>query len=972
MSGKLARSQIALLCVGALIFAPFPSSPVAAAEPQFSGILVTPVSTEDIEPEPQPEPEPEPQPQPGPVYEGVWVDIRGSSTVGSRIEIQPFAYNPWPSAISYQWFADGQAIAGASGDFNRSRSYVSQASDIGKRISVELRLTHPTTGQTRSIRSNEVGPISARNWVTSRAPSPGCFPAEVGVLCITDSHFDIKRTWSPSPTSISYQWFADGAPISASTCFGETNRCLRLTNEHLNKRITVRVTAEAAGFNPRSETSNPTSAVQAPSLQWVTIPTPQILGTVRVGETIRVSGCCGGWDPVPTATQPVLYQWFANGNAISGATQSTLRLTSAMEGQRISVRVSAGHDRISQRGVTTSPQTAAVQKALPPPVLTWSNVQGSVGVSGPGLCCPLAPFVGQELTANASVHIWNPRPTLVYYQWLADGVPISGATGFRLTLRSEHEGKRISLRVTGSHPEIAQDASDTSSATFPVQSVREEWTRIGSAQLVGQMVVGQTISVSPSGWSPEPTTYEYRWVRGGREIPGETSSTYVIRASDVGQRISVQVTALRNGLTSSVRAPAVGTVSGSRDTGWRTTPTPTISGTPRVGETLTASTAAWSPRPSGLDFQWLADGIPITGQTGNSYRLQNMDVNKRISIRVVATHPESGQTQVMTSRETAVVTSGDSPRESQTADTDTPDLNPDLRPDLPSDSPAIEQEDREDMAFSPSEEVVAQERLQANDVAVQASRDRIRDINQGLAPADLSGIEVLSLGTVSGLDPAFSSPARVAASAVTRATEGLTLAVVDFADLPSSIRREASGDAGSAVEPIADAPTRVGLWSGVVQGGRLVADADAPPRIPFGGLPSDFSTVLNRAMEAWYASGGQRPAAGDPASPTLEDVRFEGSIAGGQWAIIGYRVTGFPEPQVSVNWEVCQASNPTNCSSQWRFGNLGYLERRNAPYNHVFVTPFAGQVGDLFIKATVVARNDSGRVTQEIMSDIIG
>ncbi|GEP40379.1 hypothetical protein NPS01_40420 [Nocardioides psychrotolerans] len=64
---------------------------------------------------------------------------------------------------------------------------------------------------------------------------------------------------------------------------------------------------------------------------------------------------------------------------------------------------------------------------------------------------------------------------------------------------------------------------------------------------------------------------------------------------------------------------------------------PTISGTPQVGQTLTATSGTWEPN-AGLDFsyRWLRDGVAITGATGSTYVLKQADVDTDISVQVTA------------------------------------------------------------------------------------------------------------------------------------------------------------------------------------------------------------------------------------------------------------------------------------------------------------------------------------------------
>ncbi|MFT4188429.1 MAG: S-layer homology domain-containing protein [Aeromicrobium sp.] len=74
--------------------------------------------------------------------------------------------------------------------------------------------------------------------------------------------------------------------------------------------------------------------------------------------------------------------------------------------------------------------------------------------------------VGQTLTASAGT--WTPSSGVSFtYQWLADGVALSGASTSTLALTSTHLGKKISVRVTGSRTGY-ESASATSAQTAAV------------------------------------------------------------------------------------------------------------------------------------------------------------------------------------------------------------------------------------------------------------------------------------------------------------------------------------------------------------------------------------------------------------------------------------------------------------------------------------------------------------------------
>ena len=86
---------------------------------------------------------------------------------------------------------------------------------------------------------------------------------------------------------------------------------------------------------------------------------------------------------------------------------------------------------------------------------------------------------------------------------------------------------------------------------------------------------------------------------------------------------------------------------------------PTIGGTARVGESLTASTSdiadADGLANASFTYQWLADDLDIGGATGSSYTVVTADAGKVIKVTVSFTD-DAGNEESVTSAATAVVT----------------------------------------------------------------------------------------------------------------------------------------------------------------------------------------------------------------------------------------------------------------------------------------------------------------------------
>ena len=67
--------------------------------------------------------------------------------------------------------------------------------------------------------------------------------------------------------------------------------------------------------------------------------------------------------------------------------------------------------------------------------------------------------------------------------------------------------------------------------------------------------------------------------------------------------------------------------------------TPTVTGTPLVGQLLRANAGAWSPKGVKLTYRWLRNGVVIRGATGTTYRLTRDDAGRNITVSITGTYP---------------------------------------------------------------------------------------------------------------------------------------------------------------------------------------------------------------------------------------------------------------------------------------------------------------------------------------------
>jgi hypothetical protein len=229
--------------------------------------------------------------------------------------------------------------------------------------------------------------------------------------------------------------------------------------------------------------------------------------------------------------------------------------------------------------------------------------------------------VGSRLRALAGS--WTSGTTFTY-QWYANDGAISGAKGATFTPTAAQLGKWLSVRLDGSRAGYIP-ASRTSAST--TQVLVGDISQ-GRPVIVGNASPGATLTVARPPAVPAPDSVSYRWRLDGVSIWGANWTTLTVRSEWRGHEITVSATVKKAGYVVKSVTSAGARVGGA----YTASPRPVISGTVRVGSTLTAIRGTWSPTPSSFSFQWYADGRPISGATASKYTLTGTDYKKEITV----------------------------------------------------------------------------------------------------------------------------------------------------------------------------------------------------------------------------------------------------------------------------------------------------------------------------------------------------
>ena len=429
---------------------------------------------------------------------------------------------------------------------------------------------------------------------------------------------------------------------------------------------------------------------------------PTISGTPRWGQTLTLDiSEIADADGLTNASYTYLYQWLRNGAEIRDATDISYTLVDADEGKTIKVKVSFTDDANNAES-----RTSAATVAVAP--LPNRAPTGAPTISG-------TPQVGRTLMVDTSeIADADGMETAVFrYQWLAATdsftLEFQGENSPTYKLTPGTEGLAIKVKVF-----YTDDRGHTetliSEATEAVIAAEPNSEPTGLPTIDGTPQVGETLTTDTSaiedGDGLTNVAYRYQWAGSKSvidadtgvayilsfEIPDQAGSSYTLTPADEGWTFEVNVSFTDDaGNAESLTSAATVAVAPKPNT--LATGLPTISGTPQVGETLTADVASIGDA-DGLTnvsyrYQWLAGGSDIEDATGSSHLLTTSDQGQTVQVKVTFTDDADNQ-ESLTSAETLAVAA-----KPNTAATGEPTISgtPQVDETLTADTSAISDED---------------------------------------------------------------------------------------------------------------------------------------------------------------------------------------------------------------------------------------------------------------------------------------
>jgi hypothetical protein len=476
------------------------------------------------------------------------------------------------------------------------------------------------------------------------APSNNYAPEVEGNPAVGETLLCYAGSWTGGVSSFTFQWLREGAVIAE----GPSDQFM-ITEAERGDILSCDVIATNSEGSGEEESSNSVEVPGRPASKPESTEAPLVSGDPAVGEPLSCSQ--GKWNASPAPT--FAYKWLRDGTVIASATGSTYTVSTEDQGTSLSCEVtatnSAGSTAVDSSNKLEVPAASAPGDEVPPEVLGIGEVDKS-------LTCKEGKWSGE------------PTPTFTY-QWLRGGTAISSATAKLYTVQPADQGQSLSCEVTATNTQ--RSVSQVSINSIRIRDSTPENTEAPKISPSSSPVpVGRMLTCKEGTWNGVPTpTFTFQWLLEGTPIPSATERSYTVVREDEGQSISCEVTATNSeGVAVPATSEAV-VVSGGSGTESKpqNVELPQVSGTPKVGATLTCLPGKWSGTPAPtLTYGWLRNGEAIGSATGSTYTVATEDQGKSVSCEVTATN--SAGHAVASSANSVEVPPGSGPRNTELPD----------------------------------------------------------------------------------------------------------------------------------------------------------------------------------------------------------------------------------------------------------------------------------------------------------------
>ena len=539
------------------------------------------------------------------------------------------------ATLSYQWFLDSEPISGATGE-----TYVLQLADIDHLVSVQVRGSAP--GVLDVTLASSAVTITKNYLVASGVPviknSAGYEfdgPTEVGSVILVD-----PGTWS-IPVEFSYQWLRDDEAIT-----GATGSSYKITGLDWGHELKARVTGSKPGYESDAISTLPVTVGDKGSISFGPI-TKQISSSATYACAIDSTDNLTCWgDNMSGRLSVPANLGKVKQVAVSGTFICAIKMddTASCWGMNYHGELDVPSDLGPVLQISSGYSFVCAVKSNQN-VRCWGN-SGSGSIAAPndlGRVSQVSAGVGHAcaITLPGGVRCWGVEWAIGVPSTLTSAVQISA--GDSITCAVDRLGKITCWGARYEDSRVCEYGLHNLICNVgPFATVCSTYSSGERVCVDGKIPedIGPAVSVSVGGIFASRACAVL--VSGGSRCWGLNQGSNIAADAEYGKASSLIQD--RNHLcllTESGRVqcqyvydyklipPKELTLS------YVNLKTPLITGISRSGSDLQVQVDG-SYTVINYSYVWLRDDTPISGATGNTYTLTSLDVNHKISLKVVA------------------------------------------------------------------------------------------------------------------------------------------------------------------------------------------------------------------------------------------------------------------------------------------------------------------------------------------------
>jgi len=385
------------------------------------------------------------------------ISLSGTALSGETLSASVNDPDGISSAITYYWYADGVAIADAN-----SSTLTLTDEQIGFPITVQALYTDDGNINESHI-SDPTSHVSAIAFPASVSISGDALVGSKLSALVADQN-------GIEGATIIYTWFADDAVID-----GEVTSELTLGENEFGTVITVTAAFEDdRGFSESPTSSGTNSVSRVNSVGAVVIQGAPTVDNTLMIEITDLDGVSG----------TVSYQWYADDNAIAGATNSSYVVDASIVGSVITVELMYIDDNGFDENYTSEPTIAVTIVAV--------DQAGSIEIVGTSPYLASA-TLSAEITDNNGVDENN-----VVYTWSADGIEITDSNSKTFTPTTQ-AGSIISVSASYTDNDMFSATVTDALETLVYTQVVADVTALEAA--IGSLADGDVLGLSTNNYT---------------------------------------------------------------------------------------------------------------------------------------------------------------------------------------------------------------------------------------------------------------------------------------------------------------------------------------------------------------------------------------------------------------------------------------------------------------------------------------